>query len=151
MSSNFDWEWTGNQKRWTEDERKKMQEAFDHFHQSKEWDMICTILEVNGYWDIIIRDEAEDYPGIRCLCSACWNKAYLTSEQLAWIQEKMGDLKRMKPEEPEAARTGKHTYKWGCIDSRMCLDGEISASSPEAAECALRQERGCKGTITVFY
>ena len=39
MSSNFDWEWTGNQKRWTEDERKKMQEAFDHFHQSKEWDI----------------------------------------------------------------------------------------------------------------
>ena len=64
MSSNFDWEWTGNQKRWTEDERKKMQEAFDHFHQSKEWDMICVIYEVDDCFDIVIRDEED----INCRC-----------------------------------------------------------------------------------
>lgn len=81
MSSNFDWEWTGNQKRWTEDERKKMQEAFDYFHQSKEWDMICVIYEVDDCFDIVIRDE-EDI-NCRCLHGEVWEKAYLTP--MGWL------------------------------------------------------------------
>ena len=90
MSSNFDWEWTGNQKRWTEDERKKMQEAFDYFHQSKEWDMICVIYEVDDCFDIVIRDE-EDI-NCRCLHGEVWEKAYLTPEQLKSIQEEQQRL-----------------------------------------------------------
>ena len=153
MVSNFDGEWLGKQRRQPEDERKKMQEAFDHFHTSKEWGMICMIHEVDGCLDIIIRDEQK--PGFQCLCGVCWNKTYLTSEQLAWIQEKLCELKQKNSANPfspsKASCSGKHTYNWGCIDSWKCRDGEVSASSPEEAERILRRTCGCEGSITVFY
>lgn len=114
--------WIGNLKERPEDECRKMQEAFDHFHTSKEWGMICMIHEVDGCLDIIIRDEQK--PGLRCLCGVCWNKTYLTSEQLAWIQEKMCELKQKNSANPfspsKASCSGKHTYNWGCIDSWKC-------------------------------
>lgn len=42
MSSNFDLKWLEEQN-WAaaEKERKEMQEAFERFHKSKEWGMIC--------------------------------------------------------------------------------------------------------------
>ena len=43
----------------TEEERNEMQEAFDHFHKSKEWNMICIIYEAGDCLDIVIRDEEE--------------------------------------------------------------------------------------------
>lgn len=153
MSSKFDLDLIAMKKELAEEERKKMQEAFDSFHKSEDWSMICMIHEVDGFLDIVIRDEQK--PGFRCLCGVCWNKTYLTSEQLAWIQEKLCELKRKNSENPssppKASCSGKHTYNWGYIDSWRCLDGEISASSPEEAERILRQKRGCEGTITVFY
>mgnify|MGYP000127389660 FL=1 len=153
MVSNFNREWLGKQRRQPEDERKKMQEAFERAHNSKEWGMICMIHEVDGFLDIVIRDEQK--PGLRCLCGVCWNKTYLTPEQLAWIQEKLCELKRKNSENPSSSSKtscpDKRTYNWGCIDSRSCWDGEISASSPEEAERVLRQKYGCEGTITVFY
>lgn len=57
MVSNFKREWLGKPRRQPEDERKKMQEAFERFHNSKEWGMICMIHEVDGFLDIVIRDE----------------------------------------------------------------------------------------------
>ena len=154
MSSNFDWEWTGNQKRWTEDERKKMQEAFDHFHQSKEWDMICVIYEVDDCFDIVIRDE-EDI-NCRCLHGEVWEKAYLTPEQLKSVQEAQQRLEQEKkvvsPEEQS-----EKTYQWGIICQedplmRRCKDGYITAQSPEEAERRLRLgERHWNTGITVFY
>ena len=153
MVSNFDGEWLGKQRRQPEDERKKMQEAFERAHNSKEWGMICMIHEVDGFLDIVIRDEQK--LDLRCLCGVCWNKTYLTSEQFAWIQEKWCELKRKNSENPSSSSKtscpGKRTYNWGCIDSRSCWDGEISASSPEEAERVLRQTCGCGGSITVFY
>ena len=152
MSSNFDWEWTGIQKRWTEDERKKMQEAFDHFHQSKEWDMICVIYEVDDCFDIVIRDE-EDI-NCRCLHGEVWEKVYLTPEQLKSVQEAQQRLEQEKKELP--AEQSKQTYKWGiiCQDPLMgiCKDGYITALSPEEAEHILRlEERHWNTGITVFY
>lgn len=45
----------------TEEERNEMQEAFDHFHKSKEWNMICIIYEAGDCLDIVIRDEEDIY------------------------------------------------------------------------------------------
>ena len=153
MVSNFDGEWLGKQRRQPEDERKKMQEAFDHFHTSKEWGMICMIHEVDGFLDIVIRFDREQ--NTRGLCGVCWNKAHLTSEQLAQIQEKIQELELRKNEStvqhsPEK-QSRQSVYQWGIIDNWMCRDGVISASSPEEAERMLRNSGNVDATITVFY
>ena len=81
MSSNFDLKWLEEQN-WAAavEERKEMQEAFERFHKSKEWGMVCMIYESDDYFDIVIRDE-EDI-NCRCLYGQGWKKSYLTPEQL---------------------------------------------------------------------
>ncbi len=153
MVSNFDWEWPATQKRRPEDERKKMQEAFEHFQNSKEWGMICMIYEADDCFDIVIRDEEKI--SCRCLHGEVWEKAYLTPEQLKSIQEKQQDLqqeKKMLPAEEQSEKT----YQWGiiCRDSlmRICKDGIVRAHSPEEAERKLRLgELHRNAGITVFY
>lgn len=144
--------WIGNRKERPEDERRKMQEAFDRFHNSKEWGMICMIYEADDCLDIVIRDE-EDI-NLRCLCGVGWKKSYLTPEQLKLVQEKQQELEQEKKELP--AEQSKQTYQWGSIvhDSLMgiCKDGTISAHSPEEAERILRSKEFHWNTgITVFY
>ena len=136
----------------TEEERNEMQEAFDHFHKSKEWNMICIIYEAGDCLDIVIRDEEDiDY---RCLYGHGWKKSYLTPEQLKFVQEKQQELEQEKKMLP--AEQSKKTYKWGiiCRDLLMgiCKDGEITAYSPEEAERILRLgELHWNTGITVFY
>ena len=144
--------WNGNLKERPEDECRKMQEAFERSHNSKEWGMICMIYEADDCLDIVIRDE-EDI-NLRCLCGVGWKKSYLTPEQLKSIQEKQQELEQEKKEVLPAEQSEK-TYQWGiiCRDSlmRRCMDGIVRAHSPEEAERVLRQKYGCEGTITVFY
>ena len=151
MVSNFDGEWLGKQRRQPEDERKKMQEAFDHFHQSKEWDMICVIYEVDDCFDIVIRDE-EDI-NCRCLHGEVWEKVYLTPEQLKSIQEEQQRLEQKEEEVPPEEQS-ENTYQWGmiCRDTGLRMDGRITARSPEEAERILRRDKYHMNTgITVFY
>lgn len=86
--------WIGNLKERPEDECRKMQEAFERSHNSKEWGMICMIYEADDCLDIVIRDE-EDI-NLRCLCGVGWKKSYLTPEQLKSIQEKQQELEQEK-------------------------------------------------------
>ena len=155
MSSNFDLKWLEEQN-WAAavEERKEMQEAFERFHKSKEWGMICMINEVNDFFDIVIRDE-EDI-NCRCLYGQGWKKSYLTPEQLKSVQEAQQRLEQEKkvvsPEEQS-----EKTYQWGIICQedplmRRCKDGYITAQSPEEAERRLRLgERHWNTGITVFY
>lgn len=152
MSSNFDLEWIALKKKLAEEERKEMQEAFERFHKSKEWGMVCMIYESDDYFDIVIRDE-EDI-NCRCLYGKGWKKSYLTPEQLKSVQEAQQRLEQEKKELP--AEQSKQTYKWGiiCQDPLMgiCKDGYITALSPEEAEHILRlEERHWNTGITVFY
>lgn len=120
MSSNFDLKWLEEQN-WAaaEKERKEMQEAFERFHKSKEWGMICMINEVNDFFDIVIRDE-EDI-NCRCLYGQGWKKSYLTPEQLKSVQEAQQRLEQEKkvvsPEEQS-----EKTYQWGIICQPETLD-----------------------------
>lgn len=137
----------------TEEERNEMQEAFDHFHKSKEWNMICIIYEAGDCLDIVIRDE-EDI-NYRCLYGHGWKKSYLTPEQLKFVQEKQLELEQEK-KEVFPAEQSKKTYQWGiiCRDQLMgiCKDGIITAHSPEEAERILRLgENNWNTGITVFY
>lgn len=151
MVSNFMREWLGKPRRQPEDEQKKMQEAFERFHNSKEWGMICMIYEADDCLDIVIRDE-EDI-NLRCLCGVGWKKSYLTPEQLKSIQEKQQELEQEKKEVLPAEQSEK-TYQWGiiCRDTGLHMDGEITAHSPEEAERKLRLgELHRNASITVFY
>ena len=152
MLSKIDQDLIAMKKELAEEERKEMQEAFEHFHKSKEWGMICMINEVNDFFDIVIRDE-EDI-NCRCLYGKGWKKSYLTPEQLKSVQEKQQELEQEKKVLP--AEQSKQTYKWGiiCRDQVMgiCKDGKITAHSPEEAERILRQgELHWNTGITVFY
>ena len=152
MLSKIDQDLIAMKKEWAEEERKEMQEAFEHFHKSKEWGMICMINEVNDFFDIVIRDE-EDI-NCRCLYGKGWKKSYLTPGQLQSIQEELQRLEQEKKVLP--AEQSKQTYKWGiiCRDQVMgiCKDGKITAHSPEEAERILRQgELHWNTGITVFY
>ena len=153
MVSNFKREWLGKPRRQPEDERRKMQEAFDHFHNSKEWGMICMIYEADDCFDIVIRDEEEI--SCHCLHGEVWKKAYLTTEQLRFVLEEQQRLEQEKKEISQEEQSEK-TYQWGAIghDSLMgrCEDGIITARSPEEAERKLRLNGhfGDAG-ITVFY
>lgn len=152
MLSKIDQDLIAMKKELAEEERKEMQEAFEHFHKSKEWGMICMINEVNDFFDIVIRDE-EDI-NCRCLYGKGWKKSYLTPGQLQSIQEELQRLEQEKKVLP--AEQSKQTYKWGiiCRDQVMgiCKDGKITAHSPEEAERILRQgELHWNTGITVFY
>lgn len=152
MLSKIDQDLIAMKKELAEEERKEMQEAFERFHKSKEWGMICMINEVNDFFDIVIRDE-EDI-NCRCLYGKGWKKSYLTPEQLKSVQEKQQELEQEKKVLP--AEQSKQTYKWGiiCRDQVMgiCKDGKITAHSPEEAERILRQgELHWNTGITVFY
>lgn len=154
MSSNFDLKWLEEQN-WAAavEERKEMQEAFERFHKSKEWGMVCMIYESDDYFDIVIRDE-EDI-NCRCLYGQGWKKSYLTPEQLKSVQEAQQRLEQEKKEVPPEKQS-ENTYQWGiiCQDPLMgiCKDGYITALSPEEAEHILRlEERHWNTGITVFY
>ncbi|MEI3037456.1 MAG: hypothetical protein V8T90_00120 [Victivallales bacterium] len=138
MSSNFDREWPKKLNRRAEEKRKKMQEikipddsidgyksaeeeryemqeAFDRFHKSKEWNMICMIYEAGDCLDIVIRDEENiKYRKYRCLYGHGWKKSYLTPEQLKFVQEKQLELEQEK-KEVFPAEQSKKTYQWGII------------------------------------
>lgn len=153
MSFHFDRERIEKQKTRTEEEREKMQEAFDRFHKSKGWGMICMIYEADDCLDIVIRNE-EDI-NLRCLYGAGWKKSYLTPEQLKSVQEKQQELEQEKKEVLPAEQSEK-TYQWGiiCRDPVMgiCKDGIVRAHSPEEAERILRSgEYHWNTGITVFY
>lgn len=152
MSSKFDQDLIAMKKEWAEEERKEMQEAFDSFHKSKEWGMICMINEVNDFFDIVIRDE-EDI-NCRCLYGKGWKKSYLTPGQLQSIQEELQRLEQEKKEVPPEKQS-ENTYKWGiiCRDTGLHMDGEITAHSPEEAERILRlgELHWWDTGITVFY
>ena len=179
MSSNFDREWPKKLNRRAEEKRKKMQEikipddsidgyksaeeeryemqeAFDRFHKSKEWNMICMIYEAGDCLDIVIRDEENiKYRKYRCLYGHGWKKSYLTPEQLKFVQEKQLELEQEK-KEVFPAEQSKKTYQWGiiCRDQLMGIwkDGIITAHSPEEAERILRLgENNWNTGITVFY
>ena len=51
MSSKFDQDLIAMKKELAEEERKKMQEAFDSFHKSEDWSMICMIYEAGDCFD----------------------------------------------------------------------------------------------------
>ena len=179
MSSNFDREWPEKLNRRAEEKRKKMQEikipddsidgyksaeeeryemqeAFDRFHKSKEWNMICMIYEAGDCLDIVIRDEENiKYRKYRCLYGHGWKKSYLTPEQLKFVQGKQLELEQEK-KEVFPAEQSKKTYQWGIIRHVGCLremmDGTITAHSPEEAERILRLgENNWNTGITVFY
>ena len=139
--------------KWGKSDAETTQKSFDRFRQADEWKMIGMIHEVDGFLDIVIRFDREQ--NTRGLCGVCWNKAHLTSEQLAQIQEKIQELELRKNEStvqhsPEK-QSRQSVYQWGIIDSWMCRDGVISASSPEEAERMLRNSGNVDATITVFY
>lgn len=151
MSSKFDQDSIAMKKEWAEEERKKMQEAFDSFHKSESWSMICMIYEAGDCFDIVIRGVKEKYSYLH---GRGWKKSYLTPEQLKSVQEKQQELEQEKKVLP--AEQSKQTYKWGiiCRDQVMgiCKDGKITAHSPEEAERILRQgELHWNTGITVFY
>lgn len=151
MSSKFDQDLIAIKKELAEEERKKMQEAFDSFHKSESWSMICMIYEAGDCFDIVIREVKEKYSYLH---GRGWKKSYLTPEQLKSVQEKQQELEQEKKVLP--AEQSKQTYKWGiiCRDQVMgiCKDGEITAHSPEEAERRLRLgERHWNTGITVFY
>lgn len=139
--------------KWGKSDAETTQKSFDRFRQAEEWKMIGMIHEVDGFLDIVIRFDREQ--NTRGLCGVCWNKAHLTSEQLAQIQEKIQELELRKNEStvqhsPEK-QSRQSVYQWGIIDNWMCRDGVISASSPEEAERMLRNSGNVDATITVFY
>lgn len=125
MSSNFDREWPEKLNRKAEEKRKKMQEikipddsidgyksaeeeryemqeAFDRFHKSKEWNMICMIYEAGDCLDIVIRDEENiKYRKYRCLYGHGWKKSYLTPEQLNFIQAEQRELEQQRKQKKE--------------------------------------------------
>lgn len=147
MSSKFDQDLIAMKKEWAEEERKKMQEAFDSFHKSKEWSMICMIYEAGDCFDIVIREVREKRSYLRYLHylhGRGWEKSYLTPEQLKSVQEKQQELEQEKKEVlPE--KQSENTYKWGiiCQDTGLHMDGEITAHSPHiAAGGALELECG---------
>lgn len=150
MSSKFDQDLIAMKKELTEEERKKMQEAFDSFHKSKDWSMICMIYEAGDCFDIVIREVREKRSYLH---GRGWKKSYLTPEQLKSVQEKQQELEQEKKVLP--AEQSKQTYKWGiiCRDTGLHMDGEITAHSPEEAERILRL--GWRwiwnAGITVFY
>ena len=150
MSSNFDLKWLEEQN-WAAavEERKEMQEAFERFHKSKEWGMICMINEVNDFFDIVIRiaREKRSY-----LSGTGWKKSYLTPEQLKSVQEKQQELEQEKKEVLPVEQSTK-IYKWGItVYGGTCSDGIVIAHSPEEAERMLRLEELLWNTeITVFY
>ena len=160
MLSKVDWEeWLKEKKIWTaaaeeEEERKEMQAAFDCFHKSESWGMICMINEINDFFDIVIRiaREKRSY-----LSGTAWKKSYLTPEQLKSVQEKQQELEQEKKEVLPVEQSTK-IYKWGITVyySRWfggtCGDGIVIAHSPEEAERMLRLEELRWNTeITVFY
>ena len=85
MSSKFDQDLIAMKKELAEEERKKMQEAFDSFHKSESWSMICMIYEAGDCFDIVIRVVKEKYSYLH---GRGWKKSYLTPEQLKSVQEK---------------------------------------------------------------
>ena len=149
MSSKFDQDLIAMKKEWAEEERKEMQEAFDSFHKSKEWGMICMINEVNDFFDIVIRIAREKRSYLRGIG---WEKSYLTPEQLKSVQEKQQELEQEKKEVLPVEQST-NIYKWGiiCRDTGLHMDGEITAHSPEEAERILRRGERWNTGITVFY
>lgn len=157
MLSKVDWEeWLEEKKIWTaEEERKEMQTAFDCFHKSESWGMICMINEINDFFDIVIRIAREKRSYLR---GTGWKKSYLTPEQLKSVQEKQQELEQEKKKCYPVEQSTK-IYKWGITVyySRWfggtCGDGiVIIAHSPEEAERMLRLEELLWNTeITVFY
>lgn len=149
MSSKFDQDLIAMKKELAEEEQKEMQAAFDCFHKSESWNMICMINEINDFFDIVIRiaREKRSY-----LSGTGWKKSYLTPEQLKSVQEKQQELEQEKKEVPPEKQS-ENTYKWGiiCRDTGLHMDGEITAHSPEEVICKLRGFHNCDQTLTVFY
>lgn len=148
MLSKIDQDLIAMKKELAEEERKKMQEAFDSFHKSEDWSMICMIYEAGDCFDIVIREVKEEYSYLH---GRGWKKSYLTPEQLKSVQEKQQELEQEKKVLP--AEQSKQTYKWGiiCRDTGLHMDGEITAHSPEEAERILRRGERWNAGITVFY
>ena len=148
MLSKIDQDLIAMKKELAEEERKKMQEAFDSFHKSEDWSMICMIYEAGDCFDIVIREVKEKYSYLH---GRGWKKSYLTPEQLKSVQEKQQELEQEKKVLP--AEQSKQTYKWGiiCRDTGLHMDGEITAHSPEEAERILRRGERWNAGITVFY
>ena len=150
MSSKFDQDLIAMKKELAEEERKKMQEAFDSFHKSKDWSMICMIYEAGDCFDIVIREVREKRSYLH---GRGWKKSYLTPEQLKSIQEEQQRLEQKKEEVPPEEQS-ENTYQWGmiCRDTGLRMDGRITARSPEEAERILRRDKYHMNTgITVFY
>ena len=131
---------------------EETQKAFNHFHKTKEWKMICMIHEEPaGFFDIVIRSASD--PSYRCLCGVCWKRSHLTPAQLQLIREKQQELEQQEKESSsdQSRKQVPGTYQYGIMDNWNCLDGIIVADSPGEAERKLRAQAGNEGTITVFY
>ena len=135
----------------SEEKAGSTRKDFEQFRKSETWKKICMIHEVEGFFDIVIREEKD--PACRALCGVCWNRSHLTPAQLQLIREKQQELEQRKEESlPDQGRKPRpRSYQYGIIGSWSCLDGIVAADSPEEAERQLRHTNGCDGTITVFY
>ena len=134
---------------------EETQKKFEKCRKSEDWKLVYMIREVNGCFDIIIKDETPPYP---CLCGVCFEKTHLTQEQLNFIQTKQRELEQQRKQKKEnlfmnvsKLSSKEKKYIWGGIGNRICVDGEISAHSPEDAICKLRGFHNCDQTLSVFY
>ena len=134
---------------------EETQKKFEKCRKSEDWKLVCMIREVNGCFDIVIKDETPPYP---CLCGVCFEKTHLTQEQLNFIQAEQRKLEQQRKQKKEnlfmnvsKLFSKEKKYRWGGIGNWICVDGEISAHSPEEAICKLRGSHNCDQTLTVFY
>lgn len=129
------------------------QKKFEKCRKSEDWKLVCMIREVNGCFDIVIKDETPPYP---CLCGVCFEKTHLTQEQLNFIQAEQRKLEQQRKQKKEklfmnVSKLFSKKYRWGGIGGYRCVDGVVSAHSPEEAICKLRGFYNCDQVLTVFY
>lgn len=134
---------------------EQTQKKFEKCRRSEDWKLVCMIREVNGCFDIVIKDETPPCP---CLCGVCFEKTHLTQEQLNFIQTEQRKLEQQRKQKKEnlfmnisKLFSKEKKYRWGGTGNCICCDGVVSAHSPEEAICKLRGFYNCDQTLTVFY
>ena len=68
---------------------EQTQKKFEKCRRSEDWKLVCMIREVNGCFDIVIKDETPPCP---CLCGVCFEKTHLTQEQFEFLSDRTAEI-----------------------------------------------------------